>query len=429
LLQSRVEHALRLAQRNQTQMAVLFIDLDRFKVINDTLGHHVGDLLLLQVSSRLMDCLRETDTIARQGGDEFVVLLEEFGDDLQYLAAVARKIMAALTQPFTLMGQEIFISASIGISVYPQDGQDMSTLLKNADIAMYRSKEQGKNTFQFYTSDTNVHTFERLAMENSLRKALERKEFVLYYQPKIDLATNAIVGAEALLRWNHPNLGMVPPDQFIPLAEETGVIVPIGEWVLREACFQNHAWQEAGLPLITIAVNLSAGQFRDESLRSIIASAVVESGLQPSYLELEITESMIMHNPERAVAILNSFKEMKMHSSIDDFGTGYSSLGYLKRFPVDSLKVDRSFIRDVPADLDDVAITKAIIALAHSLNLKVIAEGVETTEQLDLLRSLKCDQIQGYIFSKPVPAEEFAKLLKAAPFSKARKRPREILLA
>jgi diguanylate cyclase (GGDEF)-like protein/PAS domain S-box-containing protein len=419
LLQERIEHALRLAQRNRSQLAVLFIDLDRFKVINDTLGHHVGDVLLLEVSGRLLGCLRESDTIARQGGDEFVVLLEEFGEDVQYLAAVARKIMASLIQPFTLMGQEIFISASIGISVYPQDGQDMSSLLKNADIAMYRAKEQGKNTFQFYASEANVHSFERLSMENSLRKALERKEFVLYYQPKIDLESDAIVGAEALVRWNHPDLGMVPPDQFIPLAEETGVIVPIGEWVLREACFQNRAWQKAGLPSITVAVNLSAGQFRDESLRSIIASALVESGLPPSCLELEITESMIMHNPERAAAILHSFRDMGMHTSIDDFGTGYSSLGYLKRFPVNTLKVDRSFVRDVPGDADDVAITKAIIALAHSLNLKVVAEGVETKTQLDFLRSQRCDQIQGYIYSAPVTAEEFAKLLKTAPFSKA----------
>jgi diguanylate cyclase (GGDEF)-like protein/PAS domain S-box-containing protein len=413
LLQTRIEHALRLTQRNKTQLAILFIDLDRFKVINDTLGHQVGDVLLQQVASRLQGCLRSTDTIARQGGDEFVVLLEDFGEDENYLATVARKIMDVLVQPFTLLADEVFISASIGISVYPQDGQDMNTLLKNADIAMYRAKEQGKNTFQFYASDSNAHSFERLAMENSLRKALERKEFVLYYQPKVDLASNTIVGAEALVRWKHPDLGMVPPDQFIPLAEETGIIVPLGEWVLREACFQNRAWQDAGLPPISVAVNLSAGQFRDESLRSIIVTALVESALQPAYLELEITESMIMNNPERAVSILQSFRKMGMQASIDDFGTGYSSLGYLKRFPVSTLKVDRSFVRDVPGDLDDEAITKAIIALAHSLNLKVVAEGVETKAQLEFLRQLNCDQVQGYIFGRPVPAQEFARLLKA----------------
>lgn len=413
LLQERIDHALRLAQRNKTQLAVLFIDLDRFKVINDTLGHDAGDQLLLQASHRLVNCLRESDTIARQGGDEFVVLLEEFSEDVQYLAGVARKVMDVLMQPFTLMGQEVFISASIGISIYPQDGRDMSTLLKNADIAMYRAKEQGKNTYHFYASDCNVHSFERLALENSLRKALERNELTLHYQPKVDLATGNIVGAEALVRWRHPELGMVPPAKFIPLAEETGLIVVIGEWVLREACMQNRAWQDAGLPLITMGVNLSGGQFRDDNLRHVIASALAYSGMQPIYLELEITESMIMQNPERAISVLQGFREMGMHTSIDDFGTGYSSLGYLKRFPLDALKIDRSFVRDVPGDQDDVAITKAIIGLAHSLGLKVVAEGVETEAQLDFLRRQRCEQIQGFIYSKPLPAEEFAMLLEA----------------
>lgn len=418
LLQERIDHALRLAQRNKTQLAVLFIDLDRFKVINDTLGHDAGDQLLLETSHRLIGCLRDSDTIARQGGDEFVVLLEEFGEDVQYLAGVARKVMAVLTQPFTLMGQEIFISASIGISVYPRDGQDMNTLLKNADIAMYRAKEHGKNAYHFYASDCNVHSFERLALENSLRKALERNEFVLHYQPKVDLVTDSIVGAEALVRWMHPEFGMVPPAKFIPLAEETGLIAAIGEWVLREACRQNRAWQEAGLPLITMGVNLSGGQFRDDNLHHVIASALAYSGMQPIYLELEITESMIMQNPERAASILQGFREMGMHTSIDDFGTGYSSLGYLKRFPLDALKIDRSFVQDVPGDLDDVAITQAIIGLAHSLGLKVVAEGVETEAQLDFLRRQRCEQIQGYIYSKPLPADEFAMLLEAGPFEK-----------
>ena len=411
LLQERIEHALRVAQRNRTQIGIFFIDLDRFKVINDTLGHHAGDMLLQETAIRLRECLRDSDTIARQGGDEFVVLLENFGDEELFLSSVARKIMAALNLPFTLLGQELFISASIGISIYPRDGTDTQTLLKNADIAMYRSKEQGKNTFQFYASESNVHSFERLALENSLRKALERKEFVLYYQPKVDLKSGMIVGAEALMRWNHPDLGMVPPSQFIPLAEETGLIVPMGDWVLHEACMQSRAWQEEGLPLINMGVNLSGGQFRSENLSHTIASALAQSGLQPEYLELEITESMIMHNPERAVTILQGFRDMGMQTSIDDFGTGYSSLGYLKRFPVTSLKIDRSFVQDIPDDQDDVAITRAIIALAHSLNMAVVAEGVETQEQLQFLRSQNCEQIQGYLFSKPVSAEDFANLL------------------
>jgi len=418
LLHERVEHALRLAQRTKAQVAILFLDLDRFKNINDTLGHQAGDQMLVEVAARLKACLRDTDTIARQGGDEFVVVVENF-TDTQYLVAVARKILAALAVPFALHGHELFISASIGISVYPDDGRDMGVLLRNADVAMYRSKEQGRNTHQFYSAHSNVHSLEMLALESSLRRALERNEFVLHYQPKMDPSTDQMVGVEALLRWNHPDLGMVSPAQFISLAEDTGLIIPIGEWVLGEACRQARVWQEVGLPLVSVAVNLSARQFRDGNLPDMIGSALMKSGLTPEFLELEITESMIMQNVEHAIEILHRFRDMGTNISIDDFGTGYSSLGYLKSFPIDTLKVDRSFVQDVPGDADDAAITKAVIALAHSLNLKVVAEGVETEEQLEFLREQGCDLIQGYIYSKALPADRLAHLLLNGPSSPA----------
>ena len=324
---------------------------------------------------------------------------------------MARKIMDALAKPLILLDQEVCISVSIGISVSPNDGNDFHSLMKNADSAVHRAKEQGKNTFHFYAADINLHSFERLALESSLRRALERNEMVLYYQPKIDLKTGRIVSAEALLRWKHPDLGLVLPAQFIALAEETGLIIPIGTWALREACRQNRAWQEAGLLSISVAVNLSARQFDDNTLYDTIADVLAASDLNPTWLELEITESLVMRNAEYTIDVLERLHDMGIHLSIDDFGTGYSSLGYLKRFPVDSLKVDRSFILDAPQDTDDAAITQAIIAMSHSLGLKVVAEGVETEEQLEFLRALKCDQVQGYIFSEPLLADEFAKLL------------------
>lgn len=415
LLQERIINALNRAKRSikYPHIAILFIDIDRFKVVNDTLGHSAGDLLLQEVAKRLVACLRNTDTVARQGGDEFVVLLEQFSD-AQTLSVVARKIMDALAKPpVFLPDNEVFISVSIGISVSPHDGNDLHSLMKNADAAMYRVKEQGKNNFQFYAADMNLHSFERLALETSLRRALERDELALYYQPKVDLKTGRIAGAEALLRWKHPDLGLILPLQFIALAEETGLIVPIGGWSLGEVCRQNMAWQKAGLVPISIAVNLSSRQFDDNKLYDTVTGALTSSGLDPIWLELEITESLVMRNADYSFDVLQRIRDMGVHVSIDDFGTGYSSLSYLKRFPVDSLKVDRSFIRDVPQDADDVAITQAIIAMAHSLGLKVIAEGVETEEQLDFLRELKCDQVQGYIFSEPIPEDEFAALLRS----------------
>ncbi|HEY8119407.1 MAG TPA: EAL domain-containing protein [Methylophilaceae bacterium] len=419
LLQERVEQALLRAKRGHSRIAVLFIDLDRFKVINDTLGHQAGDMLLQEAARRLKECLRISDTVARQGGDEFVVLVEDFAD-IQYLNAVARKIMHVLAQPFILLNQELYVTASIGVSVYPEDGIDLFSLLKNADVAMYRAKEHGRNTFHFYAAGSNVHSVERLALENSMRRALDRKEFVMYYQAKVDLRTQQIVGAEALLRWNHPDLGLIQPAEFIPLAEETGLIISIGAWVLQESCREAYGWQGiAGRP-VRVGVNLSARQFRDEGLHETIASALAESGLTADCLELEITESMIMHNAERATAMLEHFRELGAHVLIDDFGTGYSSLGYLKHFTIDALKIDQSFVRDIPQDSDDVAITQAIIAMARSLDIKVVAEGVENMLQLQFLRQQGCDQMQGYLYSKPLPAEEFTQLLKMNPSDRLR---------
>lgn len=413
LLHERIKNALNRAKRSPKfpQIAILFIDIDRFKVINDTLGHGIGDLLLQEVAKRLVACLRNTDTIARQGGDEFVVLLEQF-TDAQKLDVVARKVMDSLAKPLNLPNQEVHITVSIGISVSPDDGSDLHSLMKNADAAMYLAKEQGKNTFQFYAADINLHSFERLALENSLRRALDRNELVLYYQPKVDLATGQIVSAEALMRWKHPDMGLVMPAQFIALAEETGLISSIGTWALYEVCRQNQVWQKIGLPPITVAVNLSARQFDDQHLYDKVADALNTSGLDPAWLELEITESLIMRNADQTIDVLDRFRNIGLKISIDDFGTGYSSLGYLKSFPVDALKIDRSFIRGVPEDADDAAIARAIIAMSHSLGLKVIAEGVETKEQVKFLRELQCDQVQGFIISEALSPENFAELLK-----------------
>ncbi|HEY6241742.1 MAG TPA: EAL domain-containing protein [Burkholderiales bacterium] len=399
------------ARRYHRNFAVLFIDLDRFKIINDTLGHEAGDKLLQEMGTRLAQTVRSSDVVARLGGDEFVVLVQEVGEARQ-VAAVARKVLSALVKPMFIQGQECLVTASIGICMYPAEARDEQSLMKNADIAMYRAKEDGKNNYKFYSEDINVHSFEKLALETSLRRGLERNEFFLHYQAKLDLHTKRITGVEALVRWQHPDIGMVPPMQFIPLAEETGLIVPIGKWVLNTACAQNIAWQREGLPPLSMAVNLSARQFADEDLVKDIAAALENSGMQPQLLELELTESMVIQNAERAGKVLAELKKMGVRLAIDDFGVGYSSLTHLKRFPIDTLKVDRSFIRDLPQDPEDRALTEAIIAMGKSLNLTVVAEGVETIEQQTFLHDHNCDEMQGFFFSKPIPSDQFAELLR-----------------
>lgn len=399
----------RVAWRNRFA-AVLFLDLDRFKVINDTLGHAVGDLLLQVVAERLGSLLRSGDTVARLGGDEFVIILDDVAK-AEDVAKVCQKILEALSMPFFLKEHELFITASIGISLFPNDGRDAETLLKNADTAMYKAKEQGRNNYQHFSPSMNVKALERLSLETNLRYALERDEFLLHFQPFVSLATGEIVGMEALIRWRHPQLGMVPPSQFIPLAEETGLIVPISEWVLKAACEQNKKWQNEGLKPIRMAVNLSARQFYEKDFQKGVISILRKTGLDPNYLELELTESIFMKNAEATIRALDELHQIGIAISIDDFGTGYSSLGYLKRFPVNKLKIDQSFVRDAVQDSEDAAITNAIVVLGRTLQLKTIAEGVETIEQLELLRSIGCDEIQGYFFSRPLPADEATKIL------------------
>src|SRR6267154_1585014 len=403
--------AIQNARRYNRNFAVLFIDLDRFKNINDTLGHEAGDRLLQEMGVRLTQTVRSSDVVARLGGDEFVVLVQEVAEPKQ-VAAVARKILSALVKPMVIQGQECRVTASIGICMFPAEAQDEHALMKNADIAMYRAKEDGKNNYKFYSEEMNIHSFERLALETSLRRGLERNEFFLHYQAKLDLNTEQITGVEALVRWQHPDLGMVPPAQFIPLAEETGLIVPLGKWVLHTACAQSVAWLQEGLPPVHMAVNLSARQFADEDLVKDIAAALESSGMKPELLELELTEDYVIENAERAGKVLGEIKKLGARLAIDDFGVGYSSLTHLKRFPIDTLKVDRSFIHDLPQDPEDKAICQAIIAMGKSLNLTVVAEGVETLDQQTFLQDNNCDQMQGFFFSKPIPSDQFAALLR-----------------
>lgn len=405
-----LDHALGRHRRAGTGMAVLFMDLDRFKVINDSLGHEIGDDLLRQVADRLRAQCRDGDTMARMGGDEFAVLMENH-DSLTDVSACGRRLVEEMSAPYILRGKDCRVTVSIGISIFPADGNDSQALIKAADVAMYRAKETGRNNFLYYSPQMNVHTLERLELESDLRHALEQGELLLHYQPKVELATGRISGIEALLRWKHPIRGLVPPKEFIPLAEETGLIVPIGEWVLATACAQTKVWQDEGHANISVAVNLSARQFGDPMLLPKLTRIIRDSGLHPSMLELEITESMVMSHGESAVAVLGSLKSIGVQIALDDFGTGYSSLAYLKRFPIDTVKIDRSFIQDIRADSDDKKITRAIIAMAHSMRLKVVAEGVETAEQLSFLCTQRCDAVQGYILYRPLAGEAVAEVL------------------
>lgn len=413
LFADRLQQALRYAQRNTRLVAIMSLDLDRFKIVNESLGHPHGDALLQAVAKRLVNCVRVIDTIARVGGDEFMFVLSEL-ISAQDAADIARKILDVLADPFMLEENEVFISASIGISLYPSDGEDSTTLVKNADAALNHAKRQGRNNYQYYAEEMNATALQRLTLENGLRHALERDEFVLYYQPQLDLESGAIIGVEALIRWQSPERGLVAPAEFIPLLEETGLIVPVGEWVLRSACAQNRAWQIEGLAPIRVSINLSALQFRQPDFAETIARILQETDLDPGWegLEMELTESLLVNNVEETIKTLHKLRAMRIKVSIDDFGTGYSSLTYLKRFPLFGLKIDRSFVSDLSINPEDAAIVAAIIALAHSLKLKVIAEGVETLEQLRFLRELKCDEMQGYLFSPPMPAADVAALLR-----------------
>jgi diguanylate cyclase (GGDEF)-like protein/PAS domain S-box-containing protein len=413
-----LQRAIDTAKRHDRRCAVLFVDLDRFKIVNDSLGHEAGDLLLKEVAGRLRRCIRESDVVGRLGGDEFVVLLDEL-QDVESVAETAKRVLASLHAPITIMGHECRVTGSIGIASYPNDARDAAMLLKHADMAMYLAKEEGKNNFQFYSADMTPMSVERLELEMRLANALQRGEFSLQYQPRVDIATGEIRGAEALLRWWNPDLGTMSPAQFIPLAEDTGLIVAIGKWVLRTACEQNVAWQKRGLPRVVMSVNLSPRQFKDAALLSDIAAVLAETGMAPGLLELEITESMIMQHVDIAAEKAAAMKQLGIRLAIDDFGTGYSSLAQLKRFPIDTLKIDRAFVRDIPESADDTAITKAVVSLGKALGVRVVAEGVETAAQHQFLRDNGCDEMQGFFFSRPCHPDALADLLK-----KPRKRKR-----
>jgi diguanylate cyclase (GGDEF)-like protein/PAS domain S-box-containing protein len=410
LFHDRLEQAVLQAQRNKCLIAVMFLDLDRFKVINDTLGHIIGDELLVAVAERLKHCARETDTIARLGGDEFAVIITQITQE-EDVGLVAQKIIQTLSAVYSVAGYEVFITASIGINLYPGVDNDRGKILENADVAMYHAKQYGRNNYQFYSTDMNAVAFERLMLETNLRRALERQEFTLYYQPQIDMQSGNVNGVEALIRWQHPDLGLVSPVEFIPLLEETGLIVPVGEWVIRTACQQTRDWLDAGFPPLTMAVNLSARQFRQSNLVEMIEQSLHEFNIPPELLELELTESIMMDNIEETVETLKKLKLLGLKIAIDDFGTGVSSLGYLKHFPVDTLKLSYDFVLNLPMDSADASIASAVINLARNMQLSSVAEGVENQGQMDFLRGQDCERIQGFLFSRPIPSDQMTTLL------------------
>ncbi|MHB8503679.1 MAG: putative bifunctional diguanylate cyclase/phosphodiesterase [Candidatus Acidiferrales bacterium] len=410
LLSDRITHAITLARRQHRPLAVVFLDLDRFKYINDSLGHAIGDELLQCVSKRLLASVRASDTVSRLGGDEFVILLSEITHP-ENAATSARKLLLSLSAPCSIGGQDLHIDGSIGISVYPEDGEDAETLIKNADTAMYHAKEKGRNNFQFFKPEMNLKAVERQSLEGSLRRALERKEFLLHYQPKVNLDTGEITGVEALIRWQQPDRGLVTPAQFVPIAEDCGLIIQIGHWVLREACRQAREWQDAGLPFKRVSINVSAVEFRDKSFVESVRAILAETGLEAQCLDLELTEGVLMEHAESTAAVLQELKTMGVQLVVDDFGTGYSSLSYLQQFPIDVLKIDQSFVHRITGDPDDSPIVSAIIDMGKNLKQRVIAEGIETYEQLAFLQAHHCAEGQGYLFSQPLAAAQFAHLL------------------
>jgi diguanylate cyclase (GGDEF)-like protein/PAS domain S-box-containing protein len=412
LLNDRIGQAIASAKRRKKQVAVLFLDLDGFKHINDSLGHPIGDKLLQSIAKRLTAAVRGADTVSRQGGDEFVVLLADLSqaDDAVIMAA---RMLRTVAEPHSVDLHDLHVTTSIGVSVYPDDGLDAETLIKNADTAMYQAKENGRQSYQFFKPAMNARAVERQSIEESLRRALDRQEFAIHYQPKICMRTGVITGAEALIRWTHPVRGAISPAQFIPVAEDCGLIVPIGRWVLRQACEQGREWRKAGLPATTMAVNVSAMEFQDDGFLAALTLILRESGLDPRALELELTESALMKRVESTAAILHTLKDSGVQVAVDDFGTGYSSLSYLRKFPIDSLKIDQSFVRQIGTAANDAAIVTAVISMARSLKLRVVAEGVETMKELEFLKAHECDEAQGYLFSRPVSAPQFAALLRA----------------